>query len=46
MPHGRRNDPHVKRKLISTALLEELAFEEHAKAFAELNNGAVPMISN
>lgn len=40
MPHSRHHDPHIKRKLISTALREEVPFEEHAGPLAELNDGA------
>ena len=40
MPDSRHQDPHIKRKLVGTALLKELALEEHAGALAELHNGA------
>lgn len=40
MPDGSHHDPHVKRKLIRTGLLEELPVEEHAGPFAELNDRA------
>lgn len=40
MPNCRHHDPHVECELIGAALLEELAFEEHAGSLAELNDGA------
>lgn len=40
MPHRRHHDPHVKGELVGTALLKELALEEHAGPLAELNDGA------
>ena len=40
MPDGRHHDPHVKGELVGTALLKELALEEHAGPLAELHNGA------
>jgi hypothetical protein len=45
--HYRRHyDPHIKHKLISITLLEEIFLKEQARAFATLHDGAVPMISN
>ena len=40
MRHCRHHDPHIKRKLVGAALLEEVALEEHAGSFAELDDGA------
>lgn len=40
MPDGRHHDPHIEGKLIRAGLSEEVALEEHAGPFAELNNRA------
>jgi hypothetical protein len=40
MPDRRHHYTEVKRKLIGTALLEELPLKEHAGPLAELNDGA------
>lgn len=40
MPDRRHHDPHIEGKLVGAALLEELAFEEHAGPLAELNDRA------
>lgn len=39
MPGRRHQHSHIERKLVGTALLEELSLEEHAGPLAELNNG-------
>ena len=40
MPNRRHHDPEVEGNLISAGLREEVAFEEHAGPFAELDNRA------
>lgn len=40
MPDRRHHDPHVERKLVGAALLEEVPLEEHAGPLAELNDRA------
>lgn len=40
MPDRRHHDPHIEGKLVGAALLEKVAFEEHAGPLTELNDGA------
>ena len=40
IPDRRHHDPHVKGELVGTALLKELALEEHAGPLTKLHNGA------
>jgi hypothetical protein len=40
MPDGRHYDPHVERKLVGAALLEEVPLEEHAGSSEKLGQSS------